>query len=478
MKLRSIIAIATLSAGLFSCSKDFLDREPPASRDSDGAITNVTTMQQAVNGMYAKLRDPDLYGRTLPVWGDLRADNIFVHPINSGRYTEYNDYTFNQTNTYATDTWADLYNTILRANNIINADVAASDGINQLRGEAYAVRALMYFELLRNYATRYTDNPSGDGVPLILTYDPFLKPARSTKDIVYNQVIDDLEMAASLMEDDNEDNSYMSAWAAKGLLARVHLYMGNYGDAKTIAADVVANSGYTLAPAAQLAGYWEEPAPSGGKLETLFEVSIDGIDNTGSNGIDNMFEQAGYGDLVPTNGITGITAMYEVDDARYNAWIKLARRNNASNNPLIPVVIKYPNRGNTADKDNIKVIRLAEVMLILAESAARTSDPTTANTVLTALRKTRQPSFGTYNLAGDALIQEVLNEKRRELAFEGHRYYDLQRLGLAIANRGIPDAEYPANVVNIPNTSFRRILPIPQTERDNNNNIAPNPGYN
>ena len=207
-------------------------------------------------------------------------------------------------------------------------------------------------------------------------------------------------------------------------------------------------------------------------------MSIDGIDNTGSNGIDNMYEQAGYGDLVPTNGNTGITAMYDVTDARYSAWIRLGRRNNASNNPLIPIVIKYPNRGNTADKDNIKVIRLAEVMLILAESAARTSDPTTANTVLTALRKTRQPSFGTYNLTGDALIQEVLNEKRRELAFEGHRYYDLQRLGLAIANRGIPDAEYPANVVNIPNNSFRRILPIPQTELDNNTNIAPNPGYN
>src|SRR5437762_14325912 len=96
-------------------------------------------------------------------------------------------------------TWGEAYKAILRANNIINATVAPNANVNQLRGEALTMRALMYFNLINWFAKQYVVDPAADGVPLVLSYAPFLKPARAKVSEVYTQIDKDLSDAFGLL---------------------------------------------------------------------------------------------------------------------------------------------------------------------------------------------------------------------------------------------------------------------------------------
>jgi hypothetical protein len=143
------------------------------------------------------------------------------------------------------------------------------------------------------------------------------------------------------------------------------------------------------------------------------------------------------------------------------------------------LVNKFPNALN-ADRDNLKVIRLAEVYLIAAE-AALPGNEATALTYLNALVAQRDPGF-VYASTGTQLLDDIVNERRKELAFEGDRFYDLNRLKWPInrvANPGaIPAGQGNVNLT-IPYPDTRRVAPIPQAEIQANANIASqqNPGY-
>ena len=101
-----------------SCKKDFLDLSPYDQVPQDEAITDEAGMQAALNGLYSQLRSVNLYGRSLPLYGDLMADNAFISTQNSNRYIAEFNYTFISTNPNSSATWASAYVSILRANNI------------------------------------------------------------------------------------------------------------------------------------------------------------------------------------------------------------------------------------------------------------------------------------------------------------------------------------------------------------------------
>src|SRR5438445_11990289 len=81
--------------GLASCKKDFYNLKPYDALPANGSVNSDADLNVMVNGMYAGLRNVDLYGRTLPVKGDLAADNVYLRTGNSGRYLTFRDY--NQT---------------------------------------------------------------------------------------------------------------------------------------------------------------------------------------------------------------------------------------------------------------------------------------------------------------------------------------------------------------------------------------------
>lgn len=466
MKFNKITLIQPLLIGslllMGACKEEFFNQTPYDSVPVDKAITNETEMQAAVNGMYSGLRNVDLYGRTFPVVGDVMADNVYVSAQNAGRYITHYTYSVLLTTAEPAGTWTSAYTAILRANNIINALVTETATSKQLKGEALATRGLLYFDLLRTFAN--TTDPNALGVPLVTQFDQNLKPSRPKVSEVYAQIIKDLTQAYGLMTV-SKNSSYMTKYAAKAILAKVYLYQGDYKNAQAAAEDVVKNGGFTLAAPTALVAYWKNATPRTDKVETIFEVSFDGVSNLGTNALAYMYEQSGYGDLLAT---TNLYNQYADTDVR-----KLLITPGKRGGQDALIVGKYSNTSNANDKDDTKILRYADVLLILAEAQYRNGDETAALATLNQLATRRDPAFTGYKSTGAALLNDIITERRKELAFEGDRLYDLNRLNLSI-DRGV---QYPTASRTIEAKDTRRIAPIPQVEIDANPAIQQNPGY-
>jgi len=397
--------------------------------------------------------------------GDLMADNAYVSLTNTGRYTAYNTYTWLANDGNATGYWRGAYTAILRANNIINAAPTGTVNISQYKGEAYAIRALCYFYLVRNFAKPYTDDPNGLGVPIILTYDPAAKPTRSKISEVYALIIADLTQAYNLMTITLFTNSsQFSKYAARGLQAKVYLTMGDKTNAKTAALDVINNGGFTLVPAAGYVGYWAVLLPRTDKVETLFEISFDATSSNGFDGLANIYNQGGYGDMLCSDALYPLFIATDVRKGLYPTGTK-------GGLPAVFVNNKYPGTFG-GDISDTKILRLSEMYLIAAETSLP-ADETGAKTYVNTITSGRNATAITST--GAALFDEIITERRKELAFEGDRHFDMQRLKRDITR----SVNYPAAAQSILYTNTRRILPIPQAELDANANIRSqqNPGY-
>lgn len=468
MKKIFFLFISSFFLILPSCKKEFLDLFPPDQVANDQAIIDEAGMQAAVNGLYSALRSNNLYGRSVPFYGDILSDNVFISSTNSNRYLAEFNYTYISTNPNSLGTWGAAYTAILRANNIINANLSSTANSNQLKGEALTVRALLYLNLVTYFAKPYTVDPNAEGVPIVLTYDPFAKPSRSKVSEVYAQIDKDLSDAVGLMTM-TKNSSYVTKYAARALQARVALFKGDWAAAKTAALDVVTNGGFTLTTAANLVNYWKNAAPVTNKVETIFEVTSDAVNNNGTNALAYFYDQAGYGDAI---GADDLYNQYTATDARRGLFITGTRAG-----LTVRIVNKYPNTTNTADKDDTKVIRYAEVLLTLAEAYARTNDEVNALLYLNQVAKQRDPSFAGYASAGAQLISDILLERRKELAFEGMRYLDLLRTNQDVVRVNINNNYVGITPLTLPKDNFRRIFPIPQNERDANANVSQNPNY-
>jgi hypothetical protein len=454
---------------LASCKKEFLDLKPYNQVAANVAITNETDMQAAVNGAYAGMRDVDLFGRTVPLVGDLMADNVYIAIVNSNRYLAEFNYSYLNTSANPLNMWTKAYADILRTNNIINANLPATAVSNQLKGEALTIRAIDYFYLVNLYAKQFIVDPNAEGVPVITVYNPTLLPARSKVSEVYAQIDKDLSDAFGLMTNTSKNSSYITKWVARAMQARVALFKGDWNAAKTAALDVVTNGGYTLAASTNYLSYWKSPAPNAAKLETVFEVTNDAVANGGFDALAYFYDATGYGDAIAADALYNL---YSATDIRKSLMVP-----GTKGGQNVKFVVKYPNSNNASDKDDIKILRYSEILLTLAEAYARTGDAANALMYLNMVAKQRDPSFTGYTSSGQQLIDDILTERRKELAFEGMRYFDLARTNQDVVRINIA-GNYPSNTpLTLPTTSPKRIWPIPQSERDANPNISQNPGY-
>lgn len=465
-----------------SCKKSFTDLKPYNALPLPDALNSEAGLNTAVNGMYASLRSANLYGRTMPLKGDLMADNLYIKASNSGRYLDFNDYNITVSNANAAAVWQSSYVAIKNINTIVNSPLTANTNINQFRGEAYALRALMHFELVRNYAKPYTVDPNALGVPIVTSFDQNALPTRNTLKQVYDQINNDLNQAVSLMtfninatmtiagtgQSRSLNSSYMTKWAARALQAKVYMTMGDWTNAKAAALDVVQNSGITMVTNAAYVNYFKSPTPRTDKVETLFEVSSDAVDNNGFNALSYFFDAAGYGDALVTNEFYGQFSATDVRRQLINPVV--------SGGFTVYYVTKYPNSSNATDRDDQKVLRFSDVLLILAESYARTNDEVNARIRLNQVAQSRDASFAGYNSTGAQLINDIIAERRKELAFEGDRFFDQLRTNVTVNK---VRRENPTQLIVVDPNNFMRIFPIPQVELDVNPNIRSqqNPGY-
>jgi hypothetical protein len=458
-----VVLAAALALG--SCSKSFVTKIPSDGIPTSDALNSPAVLQSALNGVYAEIRNVSQYGRDWPVIGDLMADNTFVDVRNSGRYTTQYNYSVPITDQIPQDMWAESYTGILRCNQIIDATVTGADDI---KAQALALRALLYFKLVTTYANPVTVDATAMGVPLVVHYNVTALPARASVGDVYKQIVTDLT-AAVANGPDYRSSVFLSKYAIKGLLARVYLYQGNYALAQSTAEDVINNGPFTLVTPSSFNTFWANPGVKTDAVEVMFEVDSDPVNNNGFDDLGGIYIN-GYSDLYCS---TQLADLYSPTDVRGSLIFQDAVHQGST---IVWYVNKYPNAGNT-DPDNIKVIRLAEVYLIAAEAAARQNKTAIAQGHLADLLAERDPSLDYSADSGPALIADIALERRKELAFEGDRLFDMNRLGLPINRASNPGSTPAGDGLSIPYPDDQRISPIPQAELLRNPNIKQNPGY-
>ena len=461
--IKNMIVTTVLFLSLASCEKSFLELKPPTSLTPEFALATEADLQVALRGAYSGLKSTALYGRSLMVLGDMMADNTYQSALNTNRYTNFNLYNYLVTDGDVAGLWNASYTVILRANNIINSPIADNANIQQIKGEAYAIRALAYFNLVRYFGSPYTLDPSKLGVPIITTYQADLKPERAKIADVYTLINKDLTQAYTLMTKFT-NSSQFSKYSAKALQAKVYLAMGDKTNAKTAALDVITNSGFTAISSAAHTGYWAGVAPRTDKVETLLEISFDAVANNAFDALSYIYLQSGnYGDMLCSSELYDL---FETTDIRKSLYATGIRGGLAS-----VFVNKYSSF--TGDHSDTKVIRMSEMYLIAAEASYPSN---TADALKYVNEVTSRRGATAIASSGSALLEAIITERRKELAFEGERYLDMQRLQRNI----VRSKNYPAAALSIDFTNYRRIMPIPQGELDANPSIKSqqNPGWN
>ncbi|MBD8487280.1 RagB/SusD family nutrient uptake outer membrane protein [Echinicola sp. CAU 1574] len=463
-----LLAGALTMGSISSCSEKFLEIDPEQSVSTNNAITDVNTLQTALNGTYSKLQGSGYYGRSVYVIPELMADNLYLSLRNTGRYLDYHNFIVREQDSFAEDLWNTSYEVVINATRALQGGEALTlngtqqEEANQMIGEAYTLRALAHFDLTRFFAQPYnfSADAAHEGVPIIATIgeDP-IAPARNTVKEDYDLIIADLNKAIGLMSDETA-NGTLSLNAAKALLARVYLYTEQYELAAETANEVIQSGNYSLLSSENYSDIWSEDYNS----EVIFEIVNTIADNAGTNGLGHFFDEAGYADALATEDLY---ATYADSDVRKSA-IERKPKNGAEDNALF--VMKFP-QGALQD-DDVKILRIAEVYLIRAEAYAKTGQETLALEDLNTLAQSRDPEAEPIVATGEALLDRILEERRKELAFEGHRLFDLNR------NKMNVNIDQGINVIEESYPNNRFILPIPLSELNANPNILPqNPDY-
>lgn len=465
MKRKLSIILLVAGMGLFSSCDSFLDVKPYSSVDDKIAITNTENATVALAGVYDALQSEEYLGRNYVVVGDVLTNNIFVKPVNSNRFITSASWQILKADADVASLWNRAYITINRANNIINATIGGDEAKNnQIKGEALALRAMVHFDLVKLFAQCYgfTADASHLGIPYVLKHDPNGVPVRNTVKEVYTYILKDLNEAKALVSADGRQKPYtLDKWAVQSLLARVYLTMGDYAKAKIAAVDVIDNGGFSLIDNASYISSWGALNTT----ESIFAIANSNVDYGSTNALGYMFVEKGYGDMLAN---PNLLALYDASDVRSKMFVK-----GVSNaNKAYSFTLKYPGQGGVPGLDNTNIIRYSEILLIAAEACARTSDESSARDYLLQVRKRAMPSTISITETGDALVSEILLEKRKELAFEGQYFFDLKRLKMDVTGATINNTNisvvYPDN---------KLAWPIPEREMDVNPNMKQNTGY-
>jgi len=495
MKKYIIVALAAVLS--FSSCKDFLVKDPIMTQSTELTLSDFNGLNKSVAGAYAPLVDGSWYGAFLVLNSEMRVGNAMI-PTNSaftsGRMTTPYKMTYEPSSTESL--WSTAYYVISAVNNVISkidADFSSlvsarstEADLNNLKAEALALRALAHFDLLRLYGyTNHNSDKEAYGVPVITVPQlPSDMPARATVSDTFKQIIADLTEAEKLMEDSYERSGVSDSKAVvtkpviQALLSRVYLYNKDYQKAADYATLVINSGNYKLWTAAEYTSVWgKEAAADGG--EVIFEVYGKQANDYDEywEGPSHMTNPNGYADCAASNELV---ALFEEGDVRGSKGVRgtddgkvmfCTDKDQASGNQFW--TMKYYGKGDgnvtsTPDVNNTIVIRLSEMYLNRAEAIANGASVSgvTAKDDVNKIRSNR----GASDL-GAVGVDLILKERRLELNFEGHYWFDLARTGKGFV--------YEDSVVkkDVPSDSKYWAMPIPKSQIDLDANLVQNPGY-
>lgn len=499
MKKITTFLITTLCFAQFSCKDDFLTTTDPTRINSNLFYQNQTQFEQALNGVYGQLQ---AITSTAYLGQEFMSDNTTLdfNPLDRGGAAGWEAFEFstvNSGNGEIAALWNNHYAAMYNINYALEklaASTIDATAKSAIEGQLKFIRAFHYFNLVRYFgdvilATKTLNNPN-EAFDLV----------KSPQADVYKQIEADLKDASTLLPVTYPaaGKGRVTKGAALSLLGKVYLTLKRYPEAVSTLKQVLP-LGYSLN-----ANYKDnfDPAKKNG-VESVFEVQYQGGNDLGEQSnfvyvfaprlsqgaVTGFANTTPSGRNIPTNDMI---AAYEPGDLRKDISLQTSY---TLNNVVVPIPFinkyRYPHTITGRTDNNWPVLRYSDVLLMLAESINEATGPDAES--LGYLNQVRKRA-GLAELTGltkDTFRTAVLKERRVELAFENHRWFDLQRTNTPAQLAAFMNA-YAAkekvkptvdrggiafNALDYVYSDFEYFLPIPAPQILINNKLTQNPGY-
>jgi len=443
---KKIVFFAAIAIAVSACTKE-LNTKPTQQIDQAVALQTGNDVQVALIGAYTDLGNTNFISGQTAVDADLLGDlNEITWSGTFAGLTQMKNKTITIDNTFSTNAWLAGYKAINDVNNVLSAiSVVAAKDTARVSGEAKFIRAVSYFELVKLFGKSWKDgDPAANpGVPIVLTPTRGItienQVKRNTVVETYQQIISDLLDAESKLG--NTNGFLATKTAASAMLSRVYLQKGDYANAAQAANRAITNS--TANGGALLANF-SDVFVMVNTAEDIFAIQVTAT--TGVNNLNTFYSVAGgRGDAQVT---PNHLALYEAGDSR-KAFFSVSGGST------------YTSKFNIRF-GNIHFIRLAEMYLIRAESNFR-SGTSIGDVAVNDLNKIRARAKLAPLAAADLTLDNIIKDRKLELAFEGFTLHDIKRLQLPVGTLAW----------NAPSLVF----PIPKRELVVNANLVQNDGY-
>lgn len=483
--MRNFILGGLCSAALLLTACD-LDKYPQGSISTGTAWVTINDARNFRMGVYSYLQ---VVNGGIHVYTSDYQSDLFNATVSFGnRGGDMHRWDFTNSQYDIEDIYRYNYTCINNCNNIIeNIDKIATDDeaerneADNIKGEAYLIRAMCYHTLAVRFAKDYEPGTaeSVPGLPLVETVDPNAKPSRATLKATYDFIKEDIRQARTLINEAGKANAiFLTKDAIDAFEARVDLYMHRYQEAYTLAKKIIEK--YPLATSTE---ELKSMLLNDEGSEVIFCVDMTSDDrsnpftyylnwNTGNKHFSP--------DFIPSQWVIDL---YEDEDIRKEAYfLKETIQCNEIVAEGIYILNKYP--GNPALKQSeyeyynkAKPFRAAEAYLIAAEASYRENDANGALGYLNSLRKKRGASE--LNAGGEALLDAIKKEWIREFVGEGMRLNDLKRWNDGFTRHEPQDKKIllvgtGMETLSIQAGNQRFVWEIPANDLNANKNLVPN----
>lgn len=480
------MAALIATASLTSCGSDYMDTKPTDKTPQEEVLSTVDNLYSALNGTHRAMYSQ--YGRqsqggeaSMNIERDMLGEDL-VNPstgngwfIGESRWIDHR----NTKSAFCKYPFMFYYKLISNANLILESVDKASGENNRLRagikGEALCYRAWAHFQLVQLYGKRYEANKENKqpGVPYNETAG-IKDIARNTVEEVYQKANTDIDQAIELLKDYEAENiNHFSLEVAYGIKARMALAQQNWPVAAkyaTLAIQTAEANGRKLQSGEKLLKGFVDHKENKEWMwasimyddQTIYFYSFFAFMSWNFNA-SNVRQN-------PKCILDHLYAKISPTDIRSKWWDPTGKEEGPSKSFA---TYKYQNRKFTAKSPDTPVgdvvyMRLAEMYLIKAEAEARSHKEAEAKQTLFELLTTRDPKYKLSTNTGDALVEEILTQRRIELWGEGFRFTDLKRLNMNLDRRNSNHDEAVCQVTYVPAGDKRWEFVISQTEIDAN----------
>lgn len=498
MKIKILTALL-LIISLASC-EDFLDKPIKGVQTVDNYYSDEIESEYAVIGAYASLSPEDWWQMDF-YWliGDVCSDDAFKGNSIAGDQADFGflaNYNINPGNEWLDVKWRYSYITISRCNLIIENVPNGATPQNlkdKFIAEAKFLRAFSYFELVRNFG----------GVPMPLRN---LSPneatlPRATEQEVWQQIVTDLTEAAEKLPSRNsqeaDEQGRATKEAAWAYLAKAHAYQKNWPEAQDFAELAITSGAYSLE--SDFKNIWSVNNPNG--VESIFEIQHNYNDvfriGNALPVVTRSRADGGWGFGSPSSNLEKFMAgdprlvhtiikqgdNVDSDHPSYDTNPSENESGRTTRKFYLPLSDRAPNNEYVTSPLNHILFRYADLLLLHAEAAAENGQTSLAQNSLNEVRS----RVGLPDVTSGDILNAIRSERRKELALEGHRFFDLKRWGLLdeaiedFLDYNLNENSDPYDAGNTKGQLFQMhhyLFPIPQTEIDlSQGKIVQNPGY-